>query len=198
MCAFSCSCARVGAAVGVHGDAAAGGEQDRLAADDEGRGEDLVDALHQALEVLTRVDARQQQHEVVDADVRHHVVGAHVLVQALADGAQELVAGLLTEGVVDVLEAVEVEPHEGELTLPALGAGERSRERHREHRPVGQSGDRVDEGETLCPRLRALLLGGVLDDDDASSGRSSSSLIGTHWARSQSSPSGRAGEPGPS
>jgi hypothetical protein len=44
-----------------------------------------------------------------------------VLVQTFADDAQQLVAGLLAESIVDIPEAIEVEPDQGELTFAALG-----------------------------------------------------------------------------
>ena len=87
-----------------------------------------------------------------------------MLVQALADGAQQVVAGLLPEGIVDVFEAIEVEPHQGELALARLRPGERSPEHHREHRAVGQLGHRIEERE-LLDEAGGLLLVGLVDDD---------------------------------
>src|SRR5665647_2412236 len=148
----------VGPAVGVHGDAAAGREQHRLTLDDERSGEDIVDAHHHTLEVLARVDARQQQPEVVAAHAGHHVDGAHRLVQPLADRAQQLIAGLAAESVVHVLEAIQVEPHDGKLTLVRLDTRERALQHHREHGAVGQLRDGVDEGELLDEFFGAFVL----------------------------------------
>ena len=121
-------------------------------------GEDAVDAAHRALKVLVRVDARQEQHEVVAARARHCVDDAHRLAQTLADRAQQLIAGLLTEGVVDVSEAIEIEPYEGELAVLRLGTRERLVEHHAKHGAVGQLCDGVDQGELLDELLGALVL----------------------------------------
>ena len=53
-----------------------------------------------------------------------------------------LVAGLLAESVVDILEAIEVDQDQGELTALAL-ARRALGQHHREHRPIGQLGERV-------------------------------------------------------
>jgi hypothetical protein len=55
----------------------------------------------------------------------------------------------VAEGVVDLLEAVEVEEQHGELALVALRRGDGVAEQLREHRPVGQAGERVVGSEVL-------------------------------------------------
>ena len=51
----------------------------------------------------------QHDDELVAADAAHHVLAAHDVTDAGGDDAEELVAGVVAEAVVDVLEAVEVE-----------------------------------------------------------------------------------------
>ena len=97
----------------------------------------------------------------------HHVVGADVFVETLTDAAQQLIAGLLAKGVVDVLETIEVEPDQGELTLACLGTREGLREHHRQHRAVGQLGYGVHEGEPLDELVSTALVGDVGDDQHA-------------------------------
>ena len=69
-----------------------------------------------------------------------------------ADRPQHHVAGGVTERVVDLLEAVEVEQHDGELVGEAVGAGDLGGEDLLECAPVREPGERVD------PRLARLLL----------------------------------------
>ena len=90
------------------------------------------------------VDRAVQQHgELVAAQAGGGVGGADGLVQPLREDLEQQVAGLVAVGVVDRLEAVEVDvEHRGPLAVAAgqvqvvLGAVE-------EERPVGQLGQRV-------------------------------------------------------
>ena len=59
--------------------------------------------------------------------------------QALGDFAQEAVADGVTERVVHVLEAVDVEQHDGHPAALAQGGGSAGQEEH----PVGQAGEHV-------------------------------------------------------
>ena len=90
--------------------------------------------------------------------------------EAGRDRAQQPVAGLVPERVVDVLEAVEVEQHHRDLLLlvrvaaaRAPGAGQRLGQPVVEQRAVGQAGERVVQGQLRDPRLRRLALGDVLE-----------------------------------
>ena len=55
------------------------------------------------------VDLRQQHHELVAAEPRHDVAGTQALAQARGHLAQQHVAGLMPQRVVDDLEAIEVD-----------------------------------------------------------------------------------------
>ena len=59
------------------------------------------------------------------------------------DGAQHLVPGAMAVGVVDLLEAVEVDQADAELPSVAPGARELAGESLLEHAPVGQAGQGV-------------------------------------------------------
>src|SRR5665811_2598820 len=56
----------------------------------------------------------EQHRELVTAEPRCRVDAAQVAVQALTDRLEQLVAHQVTEGVVDQLEAVQVEEHHRE------------------------------------------------------------------------------------
>ena len=60
----------------------------------------------------------------------------------MCDLAQQVVAGVVAEGVVDRLEAVEVEEQDGAV---AVRAGEGGLDALDERRAVGQPGQRVGE-----------------------------------------------------
>ena len=77
-------------------------ERDRL-------GDHFRDALGDLLDGLHAGDVRAEHGELVAAEPRHHVVGAHRAAQAVGDRDEQLVARRVAEAVVDDLEAVEVE-----------------------------------------------------------------------------------------
>ena len=74
--------------------------------------------------------------------------------QALSRAAtclQQQIARGMAEGVVDVLEAVEVEQQQGRHVAPAADAGDRLLEPLEQQDPVGQPGQGVVHGEILGP-----------------------------------------------
>ena len=71
-----------------------------------------------------RALVREQHHELVAADPVGGVGRAHRGAQALAEGAEARVAGLVAERVVDLLQAVEIEHHDAEARARARTAGE--------------------------------------------------------------------------
>ena len=99
--------------------------------DERGRGTlGQLDRLFLAVQVLAEHD------ELVATEPRHRVLEAHGVAEPAAHRDQELVAGLVAEAVVHVLEPVEVD------------------EQHRHHRfvvSVGETSQRVPE-PVLCER----------------------------------------------
>src|SRR4051794_17148158 len=73
--------------------------------------------------VLLVGDVLANQDELVAAEARRQLVAAERLAQALGDGEQEAVAGVVAEAVVDDLEAVEVDEQDGDLPAGAVDAG---------------------------------------------------------------------------
>ena len=100
----------------------------------------------------------QQHGELVAAEPREHVAPAQRVAQAVRDVAQEPVAVVVAERVVDLLEAVEVDQQQaGE---PAEHADRAADPAHAlvEARAVGEAGERVVE------RLLAQLARGAGDE----------------------------------
>ena len=116
---------------------------------------DLGDALGDLEGLLVGLDLGQHD-ELVAAQARHGVRGAHDLGQARADLDQQLVAGLVAERVVDRLEAVDVEQQHRDAEAEALGAAEGVLDAVEEQRAVGQAGERVVQRLVAHDRLRAL------------------------------------------
>ena len=151
-------------------DADRGRHRDALALE---RQAPLADRLEHALGDALRgvaVGVAQQDGELVAAEAGDHVGLADAVVQRAADGADDLVAGLVAARVVDVLEAVEVEQEDRALAAVARGVGDVLGELLVEAAAVEELRQRVVVGQVLQLVLEALALRDVADDaghDDA-------------------------------
>ena len=72
---------------------------------------------------LRRVDVLAEDRELVAAEARDRVAGAQLAVQARADRAQQLVAGVVAERVVDDLQVVEVQEQQRDPAAVARARG---------------------------------------------------------------------------
>ena len=128
-------------------------------------GKRLDEALDEPQRVVLAVDVLVQHDELVAADAGDRVARAQRLAQALGDGAQQGVARLVPEGVVDQLEAVEVDEQDrGQLA--ALAPPAPVCDPVGQQRPVGQAGQRVVE-RLVADRLLGGLAGHRLGQDVA-------------------------------
>ena len=95
--------------------------------------------------------------ELVTAEAGGEVVGPHATLQAAGELDQERVAAVVPEGVVDVLEVVDIYDQQPLVpgAEPCSGL-EGSRKTLRQHRAVGQPGPRI-MGGTVGQRLMAVV-----------------------------------------
>ena len=82
----------------------------------------MGDALRDAEAVVDVGQVLEKHNEFVAAEARHRVAGAADPLQPPGDLHQQAVAGAVAEGVVDELEAVEVEEEHGEVAAAAAAA----------------------------------------------------------------------------
>ena len=133
------------AAVGrVDHDADARAERERALGDDRGLGE----ALEQPLGERGRVGlapALDEHGELVAAEARHGVARARGRAEAARHLQQHLVADVVPEAVVDLLEPVEVDEQQRDRCARALPARQRLLEPVAEERAVGEAGEAVVE-----------------------------------------------------
>jgi hypothetical protein len=109
-------------------------------------GERVVERLGHALrehDHLGGVDTRREYGELVAAEASHSVVAAHRAAQPGRDRRDQLVPDVVAKGVVDLLEVVEIDDHDGDRRRRPAGRGEGALHAQREHRAVGQPGQRV-------------------------------------------------------
>jgi hypothetical protein len=65
-----------------------------------------------------QLDARQCEHELVASVPDGRLPGSRLAPEQLAEPAQDHVAGIVAEGVVDRLEVVDVEDDDGHARVP--------------------------------------------------------------------------------
>ncbi len=113
------------------------------------RGEDLLSDGH---DVLPVVEFRKQDDELVAAQPRHGVAVAQAALEAIGDFLQQLVAGLVAQRVVDLLESIQVQEQHREPPVVAMGLVDGLDEQLAEQAAVGQAGQPVVIGEVLDAR----------------------------------------------
>ena len=98
-----------GAVLVDHGDADRGADDDVVAADGIGRADGGDQALGERHHLGGVVAQRGDHRELVAAEPRHQVVAAQRVRQPQRDVADQFVADVMAERVVDVLEVVEID-----------------------------------------------------------------------------------------
>ena len=113
-----------------------------------------------------RLGLRKQHGELVATDAPKRVGATKPGAQAACDLDQKLIADVMSSGVVDGLEVVEVEQEHRRAVPVALGVGDRALELVAKAPAVGQAGHLVVVGEKHEPFLELLALADVLDLGD--------------------------------
>ena len=111
-------------------------------------GGDPLGEPHRAPEIARRHDDR----ELLTADAAHHVRRPHRRAQDVCDPEQQLVADAVPVHVVDALEVVQVEHHEGDGVVLDRRAHELLAQAVVESPVVVEAGERVGGGLVLEPR----------------------------------------------
>ena len=151
---------RIGALAGTGvGQAQAAAKQQALAVQPVGLGQHLGDALGHALGALRIAAVVDEQGELVTAQARQRVTGLQLGLEAVDHLQDQAVAGLVAEGVVDVLEVVQVEVAEGQAA--SLVLGQTPGQQGLEALAVGDTGQRVLFGQALQGRLQPPALAGI-------------------------------------
>ena len=131
-----------GAAIGrKHADAHRRPQLVRLRMDHERVAHRLQQLFGDARGVAGRIDGRQQDHELVAAETRHHVLVAHAVADAAAGLLQRRVAARQARRVVDMLELVEVDEQQREAAGFAQRAADFLGQPVLQIAPVGQGRD---------------------------------------------------------
>ena len=154
---------RVGAVVGKQRDADAGSDVQPVAVDEERFGQRL-DQLLRHDGGAARIDqVGLDEDEFVAADTGQRVARAQSSPQPHGDPLQQSVADRMAEGVVDVLEVIEIHHHHRDALPMPPGAGQRLAQAVAQHDAVRQSGQGVVVSQTVDVVERRDPLGDVLD-----------------------------------
>jgi hypothetical protein len=108
----------------------------------------------------------EHHHELVPAQACDGVGLAHGREQALTDLNQQVVAHLVAEGIVDVLETVEIEEQYRQRLGVAARVGDRLLQPRIEREAVGEPRQRIVVGQMLDVRFGLLALRDVGEDGD--------------------------------
>src|SRR6185503_3072655 len=135
----------LGVRVGRDRDADAAADERVTVLEREWLGQRLEQPLGDGDRVVRLGDVLAHEDELVAAEARGHLVAADGAAQALGDGEQEAVAGVVAETVVDDLEAVEVDEQDGDAAAAAVDAVERALEAAHEQQAARQPGERVTQ-----------------------------------------------------
>ena len=150
-----------GAAVD-HRNADRGADDDVVAADHVGRADRGDDAAGDRLERIGIGLAMGDDGEFVAAEAGHQILAAHDAAQPLGDVENELVADVMAERIVDVLEVIEIDVEHGRRRAAGAHVVDHGFEPLAEIDAVGQAADRIVQGEMAqLPFAGPDLLGGA-------------------------------------
>ena len=135
-----------------HGDADAGLDPDLLTGDREGWCQGQQEPLGYLVDLGLAGEAVQQDAELVTAQARRRVFGPQAAQNPVGDRDEQAVTALVTEQVVDLLEAVQVAVQDG--YHPSAGPAIQ-----RVGQPVGEHGAVVQPGQGVVAREVGHLVG---------------------------------------
>ena len=161
-------------------DPQAGVNEDLLAREEERWGQDVDDALRQAIGSFGFFQVLEQDGELVAAQTSRGVAGSQAALQADRHRDEQLVADRVTQAVVHGLEAVEVHHHDRDRGGVPFLATHGVVHTVGEQRPVGQVRQRVVEGLMTQLRLEGVAVGHVLHGDEDCIMRIERKLMGPH------------------
>ncbi len=149
----------------AEGDADTGGHEELAAFEHKGfhqAGEDLLGHMNRPVQGDFAVGPRlQEQGELVAAHARHGVVIVDAAEQARGHFLEHAIAGGVAQGVVDRLEAVQVEEHQHHPGLLPFGRLQCGVQTVLEQCAVGQVRQGVVIGEAVNPLFAGLALADV-------------------------------------
>ena len=146
---------------------------------------------HDVVDRHRLIEVRDHDHELIAAEPRDDVAVTYAGAHAARDLGQQLVADVVTERVVHMLEAIQVDQHHGATRIGLGSPCQNLVQSAPESQPVGEPGERIVIGEKgdfpfRAPQFLAYLdlLGDVgLDADPAAQFPARHRAAGAHRCR---------------
>ena len=173
----------IGSVVGVEAEAHAERDGNFEALNHQRRGKALLKVVGGLLSDDRIPDAGEHDSEFLAAGARNDVHGAHLGGEDGCDALNAFVADSHTEGVVDALEAVDVEADDGELLIVSGGVVNGRREQLGEEHAVGEPSEVVILRLVLKPLRQGLALGDVNSHDKAARAAVEDDVVGREIER---------------
>ena len=117
--------------------------------DDKGRAQRIKHLLRDASATPLALKLVEQHNEFVSALPRNGIARAYRLAETSRHLAKQLIAGVVTQGVVDVLEVIDINKHDGKLVARSLSSDDGLRNPVLHQRAVWQAGQRVMKRQML-------------------------------------------------
>ena len=157
----------VGAVDRVQADANRGRQAQRCAVQHDGRANRLAQQVGHGVGLARTLQGGQYGDEFVAAQARHQILGPNGGAQAPRHLAQQLVAGLVAQRIIDRLEMVEVDEQHGHLGVRALRLLHRGLQLLHQVVPVRQLRERVVQLQKRFTLLRCAARTDVAHDGNA-------------------------------
>ena len=154
------------AVVGEEGDPDAGRDEKLVSLNADRTGDPFQNLLSDLRCVLVLLETRQQNGELIAAHPGDAVFLAERGLQPYGHGFQQLIAQAVAERVVDDLEAIEIEEHDGERPLQPPGVRQGHGQPIAKQTAVGKPGQRVVIGLIFDLLFGVLSLRDVARDGD--------------------------------
>ncbi len=159
------------AVTGSDGDADARLHRKQTPGDAEWLGEHLQHALGEVGGLLLALDLVEEDGELVSSHPGQGVARPERRLQTAHDRLKEMVADGVTEAVVDALEAVQVDEHEGQPASRPSRFDEAERQAVVEEHPIADPGERIVLGAVLGGRTGEHLVEQVHGHESGEQGR---------------------------
>ena len=117
-------------------------------------------------DLLAAADAGLDHDELVAAQSSGNIIDAGNRAQPLGDRLEQEITGVVPEGVIDLLEVVEVDEVHGEAPAPQAEDGKRILQRLDQLGAIGEAGQRVVMGEEADAPIHLLLFLGSAKPSD--------------------------------
>jgi hypothetical protein len=134
---------------GEYGDADAGTDEDAVLAEFEGLGEQFKKGASYEEGLTAACGLFEDDREFVAAGASYGVGAADTGGKECGNALQDLVADVMAEGVVDVLEGIEIDDEDGKLRTEAASTLEGAGEAILVKTAVGKAGEVVVQSEIL-------------------------------------------------